>query len=358
MPEPQMWEPKETEESQPQTEGPQKPEMPQETEEFQEEKKEFLGREEIKTMAKDVSRLREIEAQKEKERLIALEALKEQEKIPPPLPREETIKPEVKIEEQKPPAFIPQLPQKIVFSKKVLVRAAIVAVILLAVGGSFYWFLTTKKQPIPEEQLPITTPTTTEGIVETPAEITIPPSLIAVQSTATLEATSSENVPALLSQFLGTTSAADGFTRILIKNTAENKLLGLTDFFAAFKITTPAGLLDKLNNDFTLFIYSSKGLNRLGFITEIKDNENLYALGKSWEPTAEKDTENLFASLDEVKTKHPTYFRQAFYKKFPFRYASFSNNKFGICWSTYNYFILTTSGESMLRIIDTLTKNE
>jgi len=329
---------------------------PQGTGEFQEEKKELLRREEIKTMAKDVSSLREIEAQKEKERLIALEAQKEQEMVsppppPPPPPMGERIKPE-----EKPPAFIPESPpsKKIGFSKKVLVRTIIVLLVLIIIIGASYWFLMIRKKAPPAGGEPpaATEPTSTEEIVEPLPEIIVPPSLITTQSILILEATSSEIVPQLLSQFLATTSNADGFARILIKNTTENKLFGLNDFFSAFNILPPTGLLEKLSNDFTLFVYSSNGVNRLGFIAEILDDEGLYVLGKTWEPTMERDTEGLFASLGELKTKHPASFKQAFYRKFPFRYVSFSNNKFGICWSAYNYFIWTTSGESMLRTID------
>jgi len=351
MEEPQTGLPQETGKPQQQT-G-----IPQETEVFQDEKKELLRREEIKTMEKDISHLREMEAQKEKERLIALEAQREKERFssPPPLqPREEIIKPVT----EKPPAPIYQQPQpakRIIFSKKVL----IILVVLLVIGGACYWYFTSKKEaPAQENELPAVTPTTTEGAAEMPPEIIIPPSLITVQSTITLEATSSENIPQLLSQFLTIKGPIDGFTRILIKNTAENKLLGLNDFFTTFNIVPPAGLLDKLNNDFTLFVYSSNEVNRLGFVAEIKNNEGLYALGKAWEPTMEKNTENLFASLGETKTKYPTSFKQAFYKNFPFRYISLSNNKFGICWSAYNYFIWTTSGESMLRTIDDILSKQ
>jgi hypothetical protein len=350
MEEPQTGEPQGTGIPKPQTEEPQGTGDFQKTEDSQEEKKELLRREEIKTMSKDISQLREIEAQKEKERLIAL---KNQEPVQPiQTKQEETLKPE----EEQPAAFIPPLPEEFSSPKKVFVRIAIIAIILLLVGGFFYWYLVIKKQSAPEitEQLSIV-PTSTAP--EIPAEIIIPPSLIEVQSTFTIEATSSEDVPLLMSQFLKTKMAtSSGFARILIKNTKENKLLGLSDFFSVFKITAPPGLLDKLSNDFTLFVYSNNGLNRLGFLTEIKDKENIYNTGKSWEPTMEKNTENFFAFLGNGKTSHPLSFRQAYYKKVPFRYFSFSTNKFGICWSTYDYFIWTTSGESMLRIIDVLLK--
>lgn len=326
----------------------------------QEEKKEFLKREEIKTMSKDVSQLREIEAQKEKERLMALEAQKEQQKASSPpsfLPTEEALK---KFEREQPKSFAPEIPEEISSSNKnVWARIVIIVVVLLVIGGALYWFLTMRKQPAPNgtEQLSITT--TTEEVVEQPEEPVIPPSLFEMQSFQILRlltVTSPEDIPLMLSQFLATDSTSTSFTRILIKDATNNKYLGLGEFFSAFHIATPAGFLDKLNDEFTLFVYSNNGINRLGLATGIKDNENLYALGKSWEPTMESDTEALFTSLNEVKTKSPTFFKQAYYKKYPFRYASFSDNKFGICWSAYNYFIWTTSGEGMLRTIDIILK--
>jgi len=177
MEEPQTGLPQETGKPQQQT-G-----IPQETEVFQDEKKELLRREEIKTMEKDISHLREMEAQKEKERLIALEAQKEKDRFsspPPSQPREETMKPIM----EKPPVSVPQPPQpakRIIFSKKVLINILIILVILLIVGGVSYWYLTIKKQPAPEEQLPVvTTPTTTatstptEEATSTPSEKLVP----------------------------------------------------------------------------------------------------------------------------------------------------------------------------------------
>jgi len=323
----------------------------------QEEKKELLRREEIKTMSKDISQLREIEAQKEKERLMALEAQKEQQRAssPPPfLPTEETLK---KFETEQPKSFAPEIPEEISSSNKnVWVKIGIIAVVLLVIGGAVYWFLTMREQPAPDEteQLPVTT--TTEEVVEQREEPVIPLSLFEMQSLQTLTAASIEDVPLILSQFLATDSTNTGFIRILIKDVTNNRYLGLAEFFSVFNVNTPTGLLDKLNDEFTLFAYSSNGNNRLGLAAAIEDNENLYILGKSWEPTMESDTEELFASLNEEKTKSPTSFKQTYYKKYPFRYASFSGNQFGICWSAYNYFIWTTSGESMIRTIDSLLK--
>jgi len=323
----------------------------------QEEKKELLRREEIKTMSKDISQLREMEAQKEKERLVALEAQKEQPRAPlppPPLPTDEALK---KFEVEQPKSYAPEIPEEISSSNKnVWARIGIIAVVLLIIGGALYWFLTMRKHPSLNgtEQLLVTT--TTEEVVEQPEEPVILPPLFEIQSFQILAATNIEDIPLILSQFLAVNSTNTGFTRILIKDVTNNRYLGLAEFFSTFNVNTPAGFLDKLNDDFTLFVYSSGGTNRLGLATAIKDTENLYPLGKSWEPTMESDTEELFASLNEAKTKSPTSFKQAYYKKYPFRYASFSNNKFGICWSAYNYFIWTTSGESMVRTIDSLLK--
>ena len=71
--------------------------MPEEIEE----KKELLKREEIRTMGKDMARLREIEAQKERERIAAL-GQEEIKKGKPPSP------PEIEKPRVPPAGFVPQ----------------------------------------------------------------------------------------------------------------------------------------------------------------------------------------------------------------------------------------------------------
>ncbi len=95
---------------------------------------EAVKREEIRTMAKDIARLREIEAQKEKERIALLEPdeiKKEKIEMPESLEKikEETL------------TLIPKIKvKKSLVYKKFLVRATMIIIVLLLVGSLFYWF--------------------------------------------------------------------------------------------------------------------------------------------------------------------------------------------------------------------------
>lgn len=106
-------------------------------EEFKE-KKEFLKREEIKTMPKDIADLREIEAQKEKERITAI---KTEEKVL----EKQKVKTDEKVEDKQVlDTLIPKpLPKTLSILKKAIIR--IVIIIFLLFISSFVWFLITRK---------------------------------------------------------------------------------------------------------------------------------------------------------------------------------------------------------------------
>jgi len=130
------------------------------------EKKEFLLREEIRTMKKDIARLQEAEAQKERERIAALkteeEAKEEREKTERVRREaEERRKVEEKVrgkkeeakksEKTKPPPEKPALPKKPPFFGKVFIRVAIIIILLLTFALIFtfwYWYLKVRKAPL------------------------------------------------------------------------------------------------------------------------------------------------------------------------------------------------------------------
>jgi len=327
-------------------------------EEKKDEKLEFLKREEVRTMAKDVSQLREAEAQREREKIAAISPPA---KPVPPVRREvPEFKEEIPAEKRPFGTIIPRPPKRPAPSRKILVRSLILVVIVLIIGASV-WFFIFKKEEVPEIVIPPEEEMEEEEEVEEPIieeeEIIIPPALILVNSTSTLEISLPEEVGTALSQLLGNTFEPDGFTRVLIEDKKENKVLGLKELFAVFDIQTSEGLLDKFGNDFTLFIYSSQDTNRLGFVTEVLDKEGLADLLVSWENTMESDTENLFTALGKEGPASISYFRTAFYQGRVFRYISFPPNNFGICWAILNdYFLFTSSGESMIKLMNLLTE--
>jgi len=318
------------------------------------EKLAFLKREEITTMQKDIVKLREMEAQKEKER-IALAPDTSQKETPEGTPKivqsqqEPGTKIEIQIEKERLETLIPKFHRKPSTLQKILVRVGMVLILFLFVGF-FYWLLEVRKvEPPKEEEL------NNEEVISQEPEIIIPVSLISVDTIEILEDSTIKTASTSLSEILGKKFDADTFVRILIENKAENKVLGLKEFFETFQVKFPEGFLEKLSNDFTLFIYSGKNSTRLGFAAEIKDETGLSQALNSWEPTMEQDTEKLFIILGKQEKSSVPYFRTASYKNTSFRYLSFLPDNFGICYSLFNnYFFWTTSGESMTKVLDKL----
>ncbi len=328
-----------------------------------EEKLEFLKRREIRTMQKDIARLREKEAQEERERIAALkpeekrgkETQKEKERIATLKPEEKREEKEVQvispIKKEVLDTLIPEPPKRPPHFQKILARG-IVVVIIFFILGFFYWFLAIKKAEVPSEgELPSGEEIEEEVAEET--EIIIPFSLISASTTETLAITTLEEIPQALAQFLEKDLETDVFTRVLIKDSRKNEILGLKEFFEAFEIKTPQGFLEKINNDFTLFVYSTQDTNHLGFISKVEKGEGLLNLFEVWEKTMEKDTENLFSLLGKEGPALAPYFRTFSYKEVSFRFLTISKADFGICYAWFNnYFVLTSSFESMEKAIE------
>jgi len=344
----------------------------------QKEKLEFLKREEVRTMQKDLQKLKEGEALKEGERIAALkteenQGVKKIEIIPKP--REE--KPE-KEKERK-------LPKPLSTFEKILIRTVAVFVIFLILISTFWYFGVKKagielpkiniseihmpRTGLPKIQLPwvrpvtpvlppITpSPTTPVTTPETIPEIIIPSSLISVEKTKTVEINNLGEIPNAFAQLLNENFGEKIFVRILIKNLPSNQLVNLRDFLNSFGIEATGNLYQKLDENFTLFVYSQEEGKRIGFIAKVKDNEDLQELMTSWEPKMKSDFESLFSLMNKTGGALVPYFKSASYQNVSFRYQTFSIPHFGICYSIYdNYFIFTSSGKSMMKIIDQLTQ--
>ncbi|MFH1582352.1 MAG: N-acetylmuramoyl-L-alanine amidase [bacterium] len=147
----------------PKPERPQPPEMPVQ------EKKELLSRIEVRTMAKDVSKLREGEAEKEREKLANL---KTEQNVPKPTiisqpPPIHEIKKEGQEETGK---LIPKPLKKPSSFQKIAIRVISVLFLILAIFF-FYWFLNIKLNQKPEttpaEQTEMEETTETEETQET-----------------------------------------------------------------------------------------------------------------------------------------------------------------------------------------------
>ena len=326
-------------------------------EEEPEEKLEFLKREEIKTMQKDIARFREIEAQKERERIAALKIAEKKapERVPPPTPPTPPIPPE----KEKVPldTLIPKPPiRKPSPLTKILVRGAIVLVGLL-IFGFFYWFFGLKKPsveevipPVEEEIIP-----PVEEVVEKP-EIIIPPPLILIEEARAPEISKIEEIPEVLSQLMAEELPEGSFTRVVIKNLEENRLASLEDLSIAFQIETPKEIFEKLESDYTLTIYPQEQGKRVALIGKVREKEGLDEILKNWEKKIKE--EGVFLSGEKIQTL-VSYFRTSFYKEIGFRYLTISKQDLGICYAWFDdYFVLTTSFESMKKAIDKIKAGE
>ena len=210
---------------------------------------------------------------------------------------------------------------------------------ITALTSFWYWYLKVRTRPAPA-------PAET---AETKQELIIPAALIATEASRTLEIS-------ILDQVLKEDLGNNQFTRLIIKDPEENKVLGLKELFATFEVKTPETFYNNIDNNFTLFVYSSQGVNRLGFITEVKEPD-LLPLLKSWENTMEKDLETFSVFLGKTGPALTSSFKEATYKNTVFRYLSMPPENFGICWTLIdNYFILTFSGESMIETIDKINE--
>ena len=341
-------------------------------------KKGKLGTEEFKEKLKESQKREEEERRKFLERVeakvegriempapeaapeAALEIAPELKPEPEPAPEavpglEEPPKPEVPaVPAPKLKLRIPRIsgvfPQKPSLFEKVWIRIVVLLLVLtnLAIIATFwYWYLVVREKT---PQIP-PAPPPMQPLIE---EILPSPALISTSITRTLEVAGSAELADLISQISKEDFGQNRFIRILIKNTATNQFLGLKEFFEALEVKTPEGFYNKINNDFTLFVYSSQGRNRLGFVAQIIEGD-LSDLLNSWEPTMEKDLEKLFSALGKTKGASIPGFKTAGYKNESFRYLSFSPDHFGIVWARIsNYLIFTSSGESMMKIIDKL----
>ncbi len=293
---------------------------------------------------------------KEEEVKSSLRRLEEIKKIEPEKLREEEEIKEKEVKKVPPEVLIPKpLPKKPSPFKKVLVRGVIVVVLLL-IFSFFYWFFGVKKPPeeetIPPTEEEIVPPE--EKIIEKP-EIFIPPSLISVAETKIREISQNEEIPEAISQLMSEELPLGSFLRIVIKNTSENRLSSLEDISQAFQIEAPEEIFQELEPDYTLTLYSQEQGKRVAFVTKIKEESGLTESLKAWETKLEK---GVSISGQEIPALTP-YFKTANYQGATFRYQTFSEDDFGICYSIFNdYFILTSSGESMLKIIDKFGEHE
>lgn len=310
----------------------------------EEEKLEFLKREEIRTMAKDIAILREIEAKNEKEKITFLK---------PGEFKKESLEKSQPAQEEKEKALtpVPQLKlKKSLFYRKILIRAAMVLIVVLALGNLSYGYFTSIKPP--EETPPAATSTPPVDIPVNPTttqEIIIPQSLIQVNETKVLEISKTEEMPAVFNQLMEEEFATGSLTRVVFKDTSKNLLSNLGELSQSLQIPISSEIIQKLEDDFTFAIFSQNQGKRITLTAKIKNNEGLDLLLKNLEASTTK--EGVFISGEKLPAIVSSY-KTATVQGASFRYLTVSKNDLGVCYSlTDGYFVLTYSYESLKDIV-------
>ena len=309
--------------------------------------KEFLKREEIKTMEKDVDKLRENEARQEREKIIKIRV------EAPPLSPPPLTKTPGPIPQPSTPATTTEEPteEKNNLFRKILVRGGLIVFGLLILI-SVFWFLGArnwfKSEPAPIDNQP---ETSQSGAEQLPAVILSKP-LIAVSRTEILKIASNEQIPAAINQLLDQGLPEEEFIRLAIENSKENRLASLSEIAGAFQIEAPLEILQKLDQNYTLVIIKQKEGVRFSLVAKTTDKNGLIKSLKEWETKTAKTGANI------GEKKFPplsSSFKTAAWQKTSFRYLTLGKNDSGICYLVIDdYFVLTSSFGSMKKIIEEL----
>jgi len=311
------------------------------------EKLDFLKREEIKTMVKDLSSLRELEAQKQREK-IASTKLKEDrlpcEKKPEQIPKQ--------IEGEPKKIFsIPKTPQTSSRSKKILVRGIIILLFVLFLGVIAWFFWPKEKSFIPESEQE-----TSEPVVEEESEIRIPFSLIPIEKTKSPEISNVEEISAVLKEIMQEEIVEGEFLRVAIKNIEEERLVSFQELSAGLGIEVPEEMYEKIDQDYTLAFYSQAQGKRVVLLAKVKEQQGLIEALKGWE------TQILEKGIVISGKQYPLLvpsFKTSFYKDIDFRYLTVSKADLGLCYAYFdNYFLATSSFESFKKVIDEIEEQE
>jgi hypothetical protein len=320
-------------------------------------KKNPIVKDQIKTMEKDLQRLREKTAERERQEMLA-RAEKEPEKAMPQTAPFSVRKMGTDIDKFPDVGKMSPLQKDwgSIF-KKIAIRFVFILIILALVGAFVYFFVLKKQEKPIETQEPVKTEQEQEK-----KELILPASLFKANYISFVNLESLEKTKeSLITSFSGIGNDF-GFYRVLFKK-GEFELWSNRQVFTALNIfpAEVSAMVDDSNDEnFMFFIYNS-GLNKKpGFV--IKFNEEKRAefekAVKGWEKDMEKNLLPITSLILDQKDKYySNIFKETTFLNQKFRYKTFSKNDFGLCYAILdNKLIITTSGESIRKVISILEK--
>ena len=218
--------------------------------------------------------------------------------------------------------------------KKVLTKFIVIAIVLLIAGGVYYWwdYLQAPDQPKPEVFISFFETERTETIIMKKGD-------------------------SLLEELKGKAikfQERDTFQRILVKIIDAEYYFSFEEVFQFLGINIPNNI--NLLEEHTLFFYSQEEGNRLGIVAKVAGaDENFKTNLRFWEKTMKKDLEPIFLG-QKLGEPAAEGFQENTYKNVVISYLNFSDPSLTIDYAVVgNYLIITSSRESMYRVIDRLT---
>jgi len=192
--------------------------------------------------------------------------------------------------------------------------------------------------------------------------IVIPASHFKTDDSSDIEIESLENLASAFSEKIKGDLQEKTFTRIVIENVTEQKVVSLGEFLEAFEIEAPESFIQQMKPDLTIVVYSP--LNRhLTLLAEAKEGKGEIVLEAldAWQKEMIADFDFFFRSIGKPKMvpNHPIekagYLGRGYYS------TTFFEENFSISYGLINgLFIFATSEDLMKDLIESkvsLTKD-
>lgn len=189
---------------------------------------------------------------------------------------------------------------------------------------------------------------------------TAPPPLFATESSRTITVKRQDRAEFLrLMEDTGKEAEREGTVKrliIMLRDGPQEYPATLSDFFALWRITPPASLTERLDQNLMTFLYQGKTGNRLGFAVRTREPERTFADMLSWEPSVLAGITPLF--FDERADAIAAPFEDRTYRNIDWRYLKLSQERdLGVGYAVFpvgNVFILTVGKEGMETVINRL----
>ena len=251
---------------------------------------------------------------------------------------------------------------------KMMVRILVVLLVVAVIGIALALILTKNNSPAPtKKDDPTKTDTTKTGSSKDDSPDTGNDNrqltTLATVSTIPIVTDDLASVPNLILPYTKTTLDEAGYHKITIQNKKNNTYVGLRQFLNIYKINAPSAFYSSVNDDFILFIYANKTKNRIGFATQINDEQGIKTAMNDWEEKMVSDTNNFYNLIgrktqddpDSLEFKSNTASNGTVYRSLTFAPAA---DTYTISYAIYNskWLIFTTSEEALIKIFDQLPK--